>query len=591
MSKKITILLAFFLLGNLFLKAQKINDNKFSFKLIGEDFIKKQDNFPIVRDNENYFIIDENEYLIIRENSNSDYAIILDESLAKNTFHRTAVKLGPSDNPKSSFGIILKANKEFSKALIFEINNEGKFRIKELKNNSYNYLSKKKNKWLKNKAINKVNKYNTIEIKSVNNLIRIIVNKTEITTLEYKNNQDTYSGILVGPDTKARIKYFYLNTDKSNAKRNNTTDIVKEVNNTEIESYLNKDEFTSTINTLESKIKSQEQIIKNLKNDILLSDKTSDIEKFKIDLKDSNEKLESQKLEIDKLINQNKELISTQNQEKTINEEKLINLNEKLNGLAFENKNLQKEIEIKADQITKLKNNLSQLKNEKNSLNNLKDKNEDLLDNKSKEITSLKEKLKSEKDASILTQKENQKKYIQLERQNLNLNKNNNILSKKLNTLESDNLRLIEDKKTIAKENLELNNQSNQLITENKTKNEKIIQLSKELKKQKENNIFLKDLFVYKDFELNGVIPKQEIKEEIKEKVELSNDSIFTLQLGVFHYPTSEFKDLKNAYNIIESNLYKYFYGKYDNLNDVNIDLENLKKLGYNNAFIVKKLN
>ena len=96
------------------------------------------------------------------------------------------------------------------------------------------------------------------------------------------------------------------------------TPLVKEVNNTEIESYFNKDEFTSTINTLESKIKSQEQIIKNLKNDILLSDKTSDIEKFKIDLKDSNEKLESQKLEIDKLINQNKELISTQNQEKRI---------------------------------------------------------------------------------------------------------------------------------------------------------------------------------------------------------------------------------------------------------------------------------
>ena len=142
-----------------FQQIQLQKHKKSNFNIISEDFIKKQDNFPIVRENDNYFIIDENEYLIIRENNESDYAIILDESLAKNTLHKTSIKLGPSENHNSSLGIILKANKSFSKALIFEINNEGKYRIKELKNSAYNYLSKKKNKWLKNKAINKLNKY------------------------------------------------------------------------------------------------------------------------------------------------------------------------------------------------------------------------------------------------------------------------------------------------------------------------------------------------------------------------------------------------------------------------------------------------
>ena len=88
---------------------------------------------------ENYFIIDENEYLIIRENNESDYAIVLDESLSKNLYLKTSIKLGPSRNENSSLGIILKANKNNSQALIFEINNKGKYRIKELTNNTYNF--------------------------------------------------------------------------------------------------------------------------------------------------------------------------------------------------------------------------------------------------------------------------------------------------------------------------------------------------------------------------------------------------------------------------------------------------------------------
>ena len=119
MHRKLTIFIFILLLANLALEAQEIRNKNFNFNLISEDFIKKQDNFPIVRENDNYFIIDENEYLIIRENNESDYAIILDESLAKNTLHKTSIKLGPSENYNSSLGIILKANKNFTKALIF----------------------------------------------------------------------------------------------------------------------------------------------------------------------------------------------------------------------------------------------------------------------------------------------------------------------------------------------------------------------------------------------------------------------------------------------------------------------------------------
>ena len=144
MRKKIIFLISILSLVFYNIEAQKITDEKFKYNIIGEDFIKNQENFPIVRETENYFIIDENEYLIIRENNESDYAIVLDESLSKNLYIKTSIKLGPSENENSSLGIILKANKNFSQALIFEINNKGKYRIKELTNNTYKYLSNKR---------------------------------------------------------------------------------------------------------------------------------------------------------------------------------------------------------------------------------------------------------------------------------------------------------------------------------------------------------------------------------------------------------------------------------------------------------------
>ena len=191
-------------------------NNNFQYKVLNINFSEKQDDFPIVRENDNYFIIDENEYLILRENNESEYVIILEESYTDNSLLKSAFKLGPSENINSSIGFIIRANKDFSEALIIEVNNDGKYRIKQFKNNNYSYLSKKnrKGKWIKSKSINKENIYNTIEIIDNKNKITFKSNNSIVEEFESNINKKGYSGILIGPDTKSRLKYFYLNTDK-----------------------------------------------------------------------------------------------------------------------------------------------------------------------------------------------------------------------------------------------------------------------------------------------------------------------------------------------------------------------------------------
>ena len=564
MHKKLTIFIFILLLANLALEAQEIRNKNFNFNLISEDFIKKQDNFPIVRENDNYFIIDENEYLIIRENNESDYAIILDESLAKNTLHKTSIKLGPSENYNSSLGIILKANKNFSKALIFEINNEGKYRIKELKNSAYNYLSKKKNKWLKNKAINKVNKYNTIEIISVNNNIKIMVNNTVIEIIEYKNKEESYSGILIGPETKARLKYFYLNTD-------NNIDLKPAKNEQIVEEKIYNNSQLS-LNELKDKIDDLNIEINNLKDEILAKEGL-----------------------IEELNNKNETLNANTENNKIQNNEKLINLNEKIQSLAFENKKLSEEISRKSEIIDELKSNLSKQAKENITLiekNKIKENQLVSISTKIKEINS---KLNSEKSKYDSYKKQNTDKWNKLENKLNNLLSEYNVKSDKLKEkeLELNTISNINKDISIEIDQLKLKNKSLESENIEKTKNNSL--LESELKLQKEDNRFLKDIFVYKDFELNDIDPSKLVftkKKEKEDQVETQNisknKSNYSIQLGVFHYPTSEYKSLKNVYNTFNDSIYTYFCGDFNNLSDAKIQLDKLLKLGYSNIFIIE---
>jgi len=582
--KKLTIFIFILLLANLALEAQEIRNKNFNFNLISEDFIKKQDNFPIVRENDNYFIIDENEYLIIRENNESDYAIILDESLAKNTLHKTSIKLGPSENYNSSLGIILKANKNFSKALIFEINNEGKYRIKELKNSAYNYLSKKKNKWLKNKAINKVNKYNTIEIISVNNNIKIMVNNTVIEIIEYKNKEKSYSGILIGPETKARLKYFYLNTDNNiNLKIANNEQIIEEKINNNLQLSLNE---------LKSEIIDQKLIIENLKKQVSNKDEINDLN---IEINNLKDEILAKEGLIEELNNKYKTLNENTEKSKILNNEKLINLNEKIKSLAFENKKLSEEISRKSEIIDELKSNLSKQTKENTSLIEKNKIKENQLVSSSIKIKEINSKLNSEKSKYDSYKKQNTDKWNKLENKLNNLLSEYNVKSDKLKEkeLELNTISNINKNISIEIDQLKLKNKSLESENIEKTKNNSL--LESELKLQKEDNRFLKDIFVYKDFELNDIDPSKLVLTKKKEKeVQIEtqniskNKSNYSIQLGVFHYPTSEYKSLKNVYNTFNDSIYTYFCGDFNNLSDAKIQLDKLLKLGYSNIFIIE---
>ena len=542
MRKIFHFLLILLLLTTNNLLGQNAVENEFKYKVIHEDFSNKEHDFPIVRENENYFIIDENEYLIIRENNDSEYAIILDESLTENSYLKTSLRLGPSKDDNSSIGIISRANNNFSQALVVEINKEGRYRVKQLNNNNYIYFTgnKKKYGWVRNKAINKEDEYNTLEIIDKKDKIIIKINNHFICEFKSDLTQKGYSGVLIGPDTKARIKYFNLNSDKT---KDPKIEITQE-------------------NLKENKPAEQEEIIKNLKSENSKVDNSNTVNDLKIKLEAAQNQLKTKEEEQEKIILSLKENLDKNN----ISYQQIDELN--------------KQIKEKDQEILSLNTKLAESK--------YNDQREKEINSKNlKKISSLEEMLKNK---------------------NLEITKTTNNYKKTIKQTEKESEKIIELKREIEKEKLEnetnikeltkLKTDHNNIKLENSRFSSLINQLNSEITEQKEANNYLKEIFVYKDFKLNGVNPSEikttRVKETTSKEIikQITNiDSIYTIQMGVFMNNNNRFTDLENINIIIKNQTYKYFYGNFNELNDASEALQKLRKQGYKNILITKQSN
>ena len=645
------IVITIFLSGNI-ISAQEILVDDFTNQIVHENFYEKTDVFPIQKSGENFFIIDDNEYLVSRNNSNSEYAIILESDLISNFFLKTSVRLGPSKNKNASIGIIIKADTEFNRAIILEVNRKGEFRIKELSNDKYIFLTGKsrKNGWVRNKNINKENLHNEIEVRNKKNNLNFIVNGKIISSLEIQKFNKGYCGLLIGADSKARIKYYYLNSNGDEKILKNKTEEIKKIEKEQI-SEEKTFENSQEINAIKNKNNSLKESLKTLEALKLIN---SELEENKLQL--SNINLESKNIINDRenKINQLEGIIK----EKEISEEKSKNT---INDLKSELNIKEKEITIEYNKIIEVKNSNTeiieknnilkieilkntdeinklqvQLKNTSSSLSakekklkkeeaelvklnsshqisleKIISKNSEIkllnqnISNSNKTLESVKKKNSQEKELLINNKKkleENLKKDItKISNQKDILVTTNNEFKKIIKT-QKENIKdlksKINDNKIASKANTEIINnlksKNNKLSTSTIIHKKIILEQNQKITNQKNINNNLKEIFVYKDFELNGIKPSSLIAEKVgylKAMEEIvMKDSIYSIQLGIFKTNSNIFNNIQDVFLISSNNLYKYYCGEYFNLAEVSRRKNELLELGLNNIHIVKIL-
>ena len=526
MKQVITIILTTIFSHSLF--AQQITDETFNVQIISEDFEKKCNSFNIGISQDNYFILDNGDLLLSRNNNNSTFKILAKDSYVSDFILKTSFKIEPSENENSSIGVVLKS--ENNNAIIFEINSKGEYRCinksdgeeKNLDNNSKNYG------WTRNKIINKIDKYNSLELRSEKNIFEIYVNSKLLTTYFIENKKDGVCGIQIGSLTKSRVSYFNLFAKKRIKNENYLSSYrtFEEINASNNDSDLKKLSLIKSHNFNDS-----------IKNYIVTIEKTTTL----------NNELTNLNLEQEKkikLLNKNLEI-----KESTIKEN--IKTNKQL---LKKNTALEKQIKLE------------------------KSKNSNFLENKDKI-----------KKSSNFTEKEHKENAMKV--------KNNEIMTLK------DNLLSLKNELSTMK----INRDNDEVIFKQTQTNFDILKNQKETletevssqkkinKKIKENNKFLKNLFVLKDFELNGTktydISKENIttnyNADIKEVNQ--NKNFYTVQIGTYlkEVSNSKFNNIENLIKQKTKNTFIYYSGKFKTNEEATSHMKKLISSGYKNSFVL----
>ena len=593
----ITVLMCTLFIGSVI--GQQISDEAYNKKLINEDFNTVGDIFKIITTTDNYFILDNGDYLLSRNNNESEYAIIANNSFSSDFVLKTQLRIGPSLNKEASIGIILKAQEDGKGAIIFEINNQGEYRIKQLKGSSYNILSENKqnNGWIRNKMVNGVDIHNLVEIRTEDYIYDVYINNTYITTFFIPDYKSGYAGLIVTASTKARISYFYLNA-KNNISQNKTN-INNETEPTAIaelnEKIKSLEENNSKLDNLYKKINIEQENIINT-----LNEKNSELEAITLTQKEQIETLKEENQtnsanknsELEKIIKENKILISKLNKEKGELQANIMTSNSQNNTLKAEINKLQTK-NIESSSILLM--NEKEIKILEKENKNLKTKNSNEREVSKQlhdQISALKIKLSAE---SKITN---------------NLNKQISELRKQISEeRESNALREGELKKHNASNSILIKNLNNEVtvlkkeITNLKTTEANFNTLNNELSSTKDKlntlkatNNELTELFIQKEYEANGVDPSDVITKttltDPEKNVESikSKDLLYAIQIGVYTNMQSESNLSKLEQLWYETTLYGtyvYYSGQFKSPQEATAHKNTLVSLGYPNAFVV----
>lgn len=205
------------LFGFLHLSAQQVNES-FPVEVFTDDFSSENTLWDYLTTSENLFVLDKGEYFMHRRNETKPYALVTNWKNDLTKFQiKAALKLGPATSPEQTIGIIFYIQSDGKGAVVFEINKDKKFRVKQLVGAYYKFLSGEVTDagWVKSKFIDVSGGYNLMEVKSSGGVIDFYINGNYVSTASVQDYAPGALGIIIGPETKAKADYFYVYATRS----------------------------------------------------------------------------------------------------------------------------------------------------------------------------------------------------------------------------------------------------------------------------------------------------------------------------------------------------------------------------------------
>lgn len=491
------IILSFLVFCSTNLLAQNIYLGSYNHIEIEEDFNSKNAIFPLSTTIDNYFIVDNGDFFLNRNNATSEYALFTKGNIEFSNFRlKTSIKLGPSSSSSTQGGVVLKAQRDGSGAVVVDINSKGQYRLRQLINGKNKFLSgsKKKNGWVKSTHLKGVDELNFIDIVTENGDYELYINHEFVTTVTLPEYKSGSIGLIVGPEAKLRVDYFYVystGTAESITYSSGNNERIKELERVLTEKNISYDKLNSDKNAIEKKLA------------------TISSEKGALELLGEEHQIEVAEL--------NSRVLALE-KEKSELEEVATVLDQEINTL-FSSK---KTAQIEKGELQK---NINQLEIENTTLNNrlsslnvqIKDLESSLENEQAAgiQMNGLREQIKSlESERTELA-----KKVSQIQLKNAELDAKNTSNEQSISNLNNQNDQLTNSVNALKSEKNKLNSETQNLLSNNKSVTQKNTSLQEKLQTLENEVIRLESAVETVNFDLlQKVIDYESISNEASEK-------------------------------------------------------------------------
>jgi len=214
--KQLSCLCAFLLFFSLQVFSQQTVHKKLNQLMLEESFSELNDVWPVLTNDDNFFVFDNGEYFMNRSKAESPYAIMAQWENDLTSFNvRASLMLGPVEKTSQTLGLIIRASTDGQSAVICEINKFHRFRIRRLKEGKYEVLSTDgKDGWVKNTAVKGINEYNDINIKTNGTDHDLYINGLLVYSFRVEGINAGSFGLFIGPETKGRVDFISVYADE-----------------------------------------------------------------------------------------------------------------------------------------------------------------------------------------------------------------------------------------------------------------------------------------------------------------------------------------------------------------------------------------
>jgi len=209
----VVIALCLFIAGSV--SAQNLIALDYSISQLREEFSDQNENWTYMTTVENLYMPDKGDLFMHRNHPSTSYAFITKMKNELKVFAiQTKMKLGPAETNDQTIGVICLVQRDGKGAIVVEFNRSKEYRIKKLIGAYYRHISgtAEGQGWVKSNLLKGKEDYNELDIRVALPQVDVYINGKLAQSFDVPEYDAGEMGVIIGPNTKAKVDWFYVNT-------------------------------------------------------------------------------------------------------------------------------------------------------------------------------------------------------------------------------------------------------------------------------------------------------------------------------------------------------------------------------------------